>query len=541
MRTYLVTVLLLAAIALAALALLLRNPGESGPRSTENLPETHKRGGNLSLDDVVEARSSLTHEQQDSVVSREAAIANESIFNFPSDEELQRFLEALNKAGIELASVNRTLLSARLSLDKDQMSSARALAGDKAQVEDNYTILTPFPVLPDSNFVGRSFDSATLPFLGVPSDNHEWGKGVTVAILDTGVMPHPNLEGIEIKHIDLIGEGNQAPSEYAPHGTAVASILAGQSGNGISPRANLLSIRVLDSDGIGDTFTLAQGIVEAVDAGANIINMSLGGFGDSYVLRNAIDYAAEQGVVMVAAVGNEGLSALPYPAQYDGVVAVSAIDADERYAPFSNSSMAVDLSAPGVGIETAWEDEQWVSFTGTSASAPLVSGAIAGLVSLDKNLSPQEATQRLVERSNDIGLPGPDPQTGAGFIDLQRSLYDENDNIRDLALADIHFDSDDAADGELTVHIVAQNRGTEIVNTAYLRVTTDNGIPHTTYLGRLAPGEIQSSALTLHESQINASTGFSIDAQVAIPQVDQDDKPSNDQKRASIGIEPGKG
>ena len=129
-----------------------------------------------------------------------------------------------------------------------------------------------------------------ITWLGVSDERQDWGRGVKVAVLDSGVdRTHSNLAGVAMEEIDLVGSGDSSKG----HGTAVASIIAGNEGGqlGLAPAVSLLSIRVLNSAGEGDSFTVAEGIVQAVDRGAKVINLSLGGTGESKVLKNAVDYA----------------------------------------------------------------------------------------------------------------------------------------------------------------------------------------------------------------------------------------------------------
>lgn len=480
--------------------------------------------------------STLVSSQQPALAEQSSAIKNETIFTFPTEEDLNNFLAALDNVNIPVTAISRKLRSVKLSANHAQTATAKRLAGNRATSENNYTILTPFPILPNSEFQGQAFEENALPHLGVPANNTDWGKGTTIAILDTGILAHETLNGVSIKHIDLIDVDESTPPTYAPHGTAVASLIAGQSGNGIAPSVELLSIRVLDSDGIGDTFTLAQGIVEAVDNGANIINMSLGGFGDSNVLRSAVDYAVEKGIILVAATGNEGQNILPYPAAYDNVISVSAIDATNQHASFANQAKGVDLAAPGVGITAAWNEEQWVSFTGTSASTPYVSGAIAAILSQTNGSTASDAAKTLLQNANDTGSPGLDPQTGHGVIDLQRALYTTNDKITDLALANIHIDPTPASNGDTKIYVTAQNRGTQSIPAANLTITVGDNFPQTAYLGQLESGEIKTHELIIHNGQLQSLDPLSINAKAVIPYGTPDSKETNDKQ--TITIEP---
>jgi thermitase len=143
-----------------------------------------------------------------------------------------------------------------------------------------------------------------------------------------------------------------------------------------------------------------------------VINISLGSFGSSLVLQNAVQYAMNQGVVIVAAAGNEQLTQLAYPAAYPGVVSVGAVDKQRKQASFSNSGQGLVLSAPGVGILSAYPNGEVVVGSGTSQATALVSGAVATL--MGRGLSGAEAVKLLRESATATGAPK--EQVGAGVL-----------------------------------------------------------------------------------------------------------------------------
>ena len=114
---------------------------------------------------------------------------------------------------------------------------------------------------------------------------------------------------------------------------------------------------------------MAEGIVLAVDKGCSVINLSLGGQESSEILKAAVDYAESKGVILVAAAGNDGFSEVSFPARYDSVIGVTALSPDGRVADFSNFGDGVDLAAPGVGIVSAWNDNGYAIFDGTSSAS----------------------------------------------------------------------------------------------------------------------------------------------------------------------------
>ena len=141
--------------------------------------------------------------------------------------------------------------------------------------EFNYRVQSP--ELPRAEFLEgeKEFGANAYDWLGTPRDRQDWGRGVKVAIIDSGIdLKNLNLEGVAIEEVDLIAGGKASRG----HGTAIASIISGNNDRltGLAPAASLLSIRVLDGEGKGDSFTVAKGIIEAVNRGAQVINLSLG-------------------------------------------------------------------------------------------------------------------------------------------------------------------------------------------------------------------------------------------------------------------------
>ncbi len=185
---------------------------------------------------------------------------------------------------------------------------------------------------------------------------------------------------------------------------------------GVAPASEILDFRVADSKGRGDVANVAQGIMQAVDAGARLINISLGTSADAVMLRQAVAYAQSRGVVIVAAAGNEQETQLAYPAAYAGVISVAAVDAQGRQAYFSNSGEGLTIAAPGVGIISGYSDNKTVIGNGTSQAAAITSGAISALLS--RNYAAANIPQVITH--NAVRIQAPATQVGSGLLRLPR-------------------------------------------------------------------------------------------------------------------------
>ncbi|MET8155053.1 type VII secretion-associated serine protease mycosin [Sphaerisporangium sp. NPDC005289] len=262
--------------------------------------------------------------------------------------------------------------------------------------------------------VGESWAQRRLAFTGV------WpltkGEGVTVALIDSGVdTRHPQVR--VARSVDLTGTG---PLDCVGHGTAVAGIIAGADMKeipfaGVAPKARLISIKQTNSER-GDVALLAQGIKQAADLGAQVVNISVQ-TSDQPDLKAAVEYALAKDVVIVAAAGNirkeDGTPAAVYPASYPGVLSVGSAGPDGRRNDFSNSVTPVSVIAPGQDITSTWPGGAYrQDLEGTSYAAPYVAG-VAALVRARHPELDNVRVRRRIEITAD-GASG--TGTGAGMV-----------------------------------------------------------------------------------------------------------------------------
>jgi len=250
---------------------------------------------------------------------------------------------------------------------------------------------------------------------------------VVVAVLDTGVQSdHPDLKGRLVKGVNIVDPSSD-PEDDVGHGTHVAGIIAAEVNNnegvaGMTWYTKIMPVKVLDSSGAGSTYSVAEGIIWATDNGANVINMSLGNYAQAEFLHDAIKYAHDRGVVLVAASGNDNTDRPGFPAAYPEVIAVSATDPDEKRAEYSNYGDYIDVAAPGSSIPSTYPGSRYAALSGTSMASPHVA-ALASLVqSVNPGLSNEEIKELLRSTAKDLGAAGKDVEYGFGQIDVMAAL-----------------------------------------------------------------------------------------------------------------------
>ena len=354
------------------------------------------------------------------------------------------------------------------------------------------------PTYPDSRMleVEEPFMGSSMDWLGVRPDRNDAGKGVKVAIIDTGVdTSHVSLSGIKITEISLLNEDDSHGN--LGHGTGITSVIAGQTEDfvGIAPSTEILSVRVLNESGEGDSFTVAKGIVEAVDQGADIINLSLGGMDSSIVMDNAIEYAKLNNVLMVSAVGNEGVQGVSFPARHKDVVAVASVDAKSRVSTFSNYGDEVDIAAPGVGVITAWEENEFIHFSGTSIATAFVTGALASELSYSSLEDKEDALNALYANADEAEKPGKDIWAGRGVLNVRRLEQRNIPGIVDAAVVGYYFDTEKiTSSGTTPFFVTIQNQGTSWLQSTNLKVNY-KGLEKNFKIGSINAGESRSEML----------------------------------------------
>jgi len=471
-------------------------------------------------------------------------ISDELLVRFKNMEDMRAFLENVRGSNLAVLDYSERLLVVRLqAFSPDELAQYFDPEHLPENIVGNHLVYTPnFPeqrqLKTQQSY--SSFGNNGPAWLGLNNQTSQGGIGVLVAVLDTGVENHETFDPARFSRIDLVGESNGTDGDFAGHGTGVAAIIAGQAAYtpGMAPGVNILSIRVLDDAGMGNSFTVAEGIMVAVEQGAEVINLSLGSFADSPILKEAVEYARSQGVALVAASGNDGISEVMYPARYNEVVAVGAVDAKRQVLPFSNQGSEIDITAPGFGVYTAWSDNQIVSFSGTSASAAFVSGAIADLLSDSPSLTPQEAAAIVLEFADDGGGPGKDEQYGYGILNYSRISERNTPGIYDIAVGGYFLPKTVAPADNMTVPIVItiQNRGTESIQEASAVIVVD-GQKEEYVIGRLEAGKSLGITAGIDVQKLMAGKSSVVAAEVH-PLSFADLHPGNNALKTIITLQP---
>jgi len=248
------------------------------------------------------------------------------------------------------------------------------------------------------------------------------GKGIKVAVLDTGIATHS----------DVYVSGGVSFAPYTTsynddngHGTHVAGIIGAENNDqgtvGVAPDAELYAVKVLGSNGSGYTSDIVSGIDWAIANNMDIINMSLGTQTESLALKDAVTRAINSGIVVVAAAGNDGNSlgtgdTVDFPARYDNVISVAAIDSNNNKAYFSSAGPSVDVAAPGVSIYSTLNTGGYGYMQGTSMASPYVAGVLALYKEAYPNYSATQLETLLKENAIDLGTVGKDNLYGYGLV-----------------------------------------------------------------------------------------------------------------------------
>jgi thermitase len=390
-----------------AVLLLILAPGSKGEPAPQPGVDDDPEGAPYVAGELLVAYEPGTSEEAEKTVVRRSGAR--TLENLPGEVRLVSF-PAIRRESSEAVR---------------ERALARALGylGRKAEVEAvEYNYLREPYFIPNDPMLGNQWGLISTRFRGAWSDAK--GSTAKVAIVDSGIYSeHPDIGRI-IAQRDF-AEGDAVADDDYGHGTHVTGIAGALTDNGKGVaggcfECELLIAKVMGPIGFTTDSRIVEGINWSVNHGADVVNLSLGGSGDSSVLRMAVNRAYDQGAVVVAAAGNEGTNVPQYPAAYSKVIAVSATTTDGRLASFSNRGDWVDLAAPGTDILSTSKSGGYQRRSGTSMAAPFVSG-LAGLLA-SRGMSADSIRQRMRTTAKDLGPVGDDPRFGYGRIDADNAV-----------------------------------------------------------------------------------------------------------------------
>lgn len=399
------------------------------------------RSAELGSDDVVVSGVTTLDQRLSDIGATELEPILEDVADVVNEE-----LETLSAQAAPIAQ----LYKVTFPTDQDPVAVAASLEAD------------PSVEFAEPNFIaGIAGDPKNIPPHLTPNDQYyalQWhfpaiqlpaawdittGEGVVVAIIDTGIdFNTPDMAGTRRQPGYDFVNNDADPTDDQSHGTHVAGTVAQTTNNnigvaGVAFNATLLPVKVLAADGNGTYDNIIKGITYAVNQGADVINMSLAGSQGTQALREAVKFAHDAGVVVVAAAGNSN-SSVAYPAAYDEfVIAVGAVRFDNSRAGYSNFGPEIDLMAPGGDVDRDDNNDTYGDgvlqntlnstrtgysyrfFEGTSMASPHIAGAAALLLSVRSNLSPNEVETILSRAARNIG---PANEYGAGLVQAADAL-----------------------------------------------------------------------------------------------------------------------
>ena len=288
----------------------------------------------------------------------------------------------------------------------------------------------------------RSAEQSGLAIIGAAKawDLSLGDPRVIISVVDSGAdLNHPDLKANLVPGYNVLSQGQTPPQDDNGHGTHASGIAAAVGDNrtgvaGACPRCKLMPVKALDSEGSGTGFDVAVGVVWAVDNGAGVINMSLGGEESDPTLERAVKYALSRNVAVVVAAGNEATDKPMYPAALPGVISVGSVTTQRTRSDFSNYGTWVSVMAPGSGILSTMPmsavfmttnegyKNEYDLMDGTSMASPMVAGVVGLIKSRHPNLTPAQIKARLEGTAIDLGNPGFDPEYANGMIDAFRAV-----------------------------------------------------------------------------------------------------------------------
>lgn len=353
-----------------------------------------------------------------------------------ADEWAKGRLLVMQRAGLEAAELNKLLkphggVATRIGQSDLHIVQLPATASETA-------VLAQLAHHPHLKFAELDRRVASVLVSNDPYLGSEWhlakinaaaawdvsqGAGVTIAILDTGVLPgHADL--VQVTGWNFVDNNNNT-ADVQGHGTSVAGAAAAITNNGVGVAgvaggARIMPIRVADASGYAYYSTIASGVTYAADNGARVVNASFSGVYASSSIQSAGNYLKSKGGLLVVAAGNSGAN--DGSPQTSAMIPVSATDGSDLMASWSSYGSYVAVAAPGVGIWTTSSDGSYRSASGTSFASPITAGVVALMMAAKPTLSSGQVESLLYSTSLDLGAAGRDIYFGYGRVDAAAAV-----------------------------------------------------------------------------------------------------------------------
>ncbi|WP_187355366.1 S8 family serine peptidase [Paenibacillus tengchongensis] len=318
-------------------------------------------------------------------------------------------------------------------------------SGDVEYIEEDTSFTTDFAPTQETD---------SYRYMNLDSQNHPWGfnaiggntaapagykgAGIKIAVLDTGISPHPDLSiagGVSFV------EGTSSYADDYGHGTHVAGTIAALDNTigtiGVASQASIYAVKVLDQNGNGYASGIIQGIEWAIQNNMNIISMSFGASNYNQALHEAVQDAAAHGILLIASAGNRGMGdeTENYPARYPEVISVGAVNKNHQRAAFSSTGSELDLVAPGTDIVSTTNTNNYGAASGTSMAAPHVTGAAAVIWARNRQLSAAQVKDALQLSATSLGAL---KEYGSGIVNLPKSLGLSQSSIPPIGEVDMN-------------------------------------------------------------------------------------------------------
>ncbi|MDO4803130.1 MAG: S8 family serine peptidase, partial [Prevotellaceae bacterium] len=261
------------------------------------------------------------------------------------------------------------------------------------------------------------------------------GQDIRIAVIDSGISMHDDLSTNIVEGYNYLYSSKDVTDNIG-HGTFVSGLISAELNEfgiqGVVPKAKIIPLKCFDTGTTTKVSMIKDAIYDAVDKyNVDIINMSFGLTQYSVTLENAINYAINNGVIVIAAVGNAGTDTIYYPAGFSNVIGIGAVDSNGSVSSFSQNNDSVFVVAPGEGVTSTTNANGYTTKNGTSFSTPIVTGVVAIMKNINGSISTEDVMEILKETSMDKGIEGFDTSYGYGIVNVN--------NIIEFMLRDIDY------------------------------------------------------------------------------------------------------